>query len=101
MTTSTESRGETPQSPLECSWRLLIVAWLVLTPVVVFAGFQQIFSTFASYDDEGYVMLSLVSYQDGKPLYDETYSQYGPFFFSHSPPFIALRACLSVMTLAA
>ena len=61
--------------------KLLLAAWLVLTPVMLFAGFQQIFSTHADYDDEGYVMLSLVSYMEGTPLYDETYSQYGPFLF--------------------
>ena len=46
-----------------------------------FAGYQQIFSTFAEYDDEGYVMLSLASFSAGNPLYDETYTQYGPAFF--------------------
>ena len=44
------------------------------------AGYEQIFSTNAAYDDEGYVMLSLVSYRHGKPLYDET-TQYGPAYF--------------------
>ena len=44
-------------------------------------GYQQLFSTFASYDDEGYVMQSLSHYMGGAPLYDETYSQYGPAFF--------------------
>jgi len=53
----------------------------LLTPALLFAGFQQIFSTHADYDDEGYVMLSIVSYSEGAPLYDETYSQYGPFFY--------------------
>ncbi len=60
---------------------LLIAAWLVLTPAMLFAGFQQIFSTHADYDDEGYVMLSIVSYMEGDSLYDDTYSQYGPFFY--------------------
>ena len=46
------------------------------------AAYQQIFSTFAAYDDEGYVMLSLVQYLAGEPLYDSTYTQYGPGFFA-------------------
>ena len=46
------------------------------------AGYEQVFSTNADYDDEGYVMLSLVSSMHGKPLYDETYTQYGPAFFA-------------------
>src|SRR5262249_35930445 len=32
-------------------------------------------------DDEGYVMLSLASFMDGKALYDETFSQYGPAYY--------------------
>ena len=43
-----------------------------------FAGYQQLFSSFAPYDDEGYMMVSLVCFMDGKPLYDETFTQYGP-----------------------
>jgi len=64
-----------------------MVAWLVLAPLVLFVGFQQIFSTHANYDDEGYVMLSVVSFMEGKPLYDETYSQYGPFFYQTQSAF--------------
>jgi hypothetical protein len=34
---------------------------------------------FRSYDDEGYMLLSLKGFLSGHPLYSETYSQYGPF----------------------
>ncbi len=47
-----------------------------------FAGYQQIFSVFAPYDDEGYVMISLVGYLQGEPLYDRTFTQYGPAFYA-------------------
>ncbi|MCA9259975.1 MAG: hypothetical protein KDA61_12275, partial [Planctomycetales bacterium] len=59
-------------------------AWfaVVLVSAMGLAGYQQLFSTFAPYDDEGYVMLSLASYRDGKPLYDETSTQYGPALFA-------------------
>ena len=46
-----------------------------------FAGYQQIFATYAKYDDEGYVILSLASFLEGEPLYDSTYSQYGPAYY--------------------
>lgn len=49
--------------------------------VVVAAGYFQLFSSFARYDDEGYVHLSLRTYLAGHPLYDETYTQYGPAYF--------------------
>ena len=55
--------------------------WTALVGLAGFVGYQQIFSTFAEYDDEGYVMISLRSFLDGHPLYDETFSQYGPAFY--------------------
>ena len=76
------SWNETMATPAERSWKWALTAWLVLTPILFFVGFQQVFSTHADYDDEGYVMLSLVSYMNGGSLYDETYTQYGPFYFS-------------------
>jgi hypothetical protein len=47
-----------------------------------FAAYHQMFTTHAAYDDEGYVMLALAAYLDGKPLYDEVYAQYGPAPFA-------------------
>lgn len=46
-----------------------------------FVGYQQLFSSFASYDDEGYVLLSLRMFLAGRPLYDDVYSQYGPAYY--------------------
>jgi hypothetical protein len=50
----------------------------VVVLAAAFAGYHQIFTTHSPQDDEGYVMLSLVSFMEGRPLYDETYTQYGP-----------------------
>jgi 4-amino-4-deoxy-L-arabinose transferase-like glycosyltransferase len=36
---------------------------------------------FAFYDDEGYLLLSLKSFFEGRPLYTETFTQYGPAFY--------------------
>ena len=44
-------------------------------------GFFRIFSLWAAYDDEGYMMQSMRSYFDGHPLYDQVYTQYGPAYF--------------------
>jgi hypothetical protein len=38
-------------------------------------------TTFLSYDDEGYLLLSLDRYLKGGSLYSEVFSQYGPFLF--------------------
>ncbi|MBC8351834.1 MAG: hypothetical protein H8E66_07585 [Planctomycetes bacterium] len=53
---------------------LLIVA-------IGFASYQRLFSAFAAYDDEGYVMLSLRQFMAGGVLYDDVYSQYGPAYY--------------------
>lgn len=45
------------------------------------AGFWLLFTSFKTYDDEGYVLLSLVHFASGGRLYGEIYTQYGPFFF--------------------
>jgi hypothetical protein len=44
------------------------------------AGFYRMFTLFAAYDDEGYVLVLLREVAAGRPLYDGVYSQYGPFF---------------------
>ena len=44
-------------------------------------GYFRMFSMWAVYDDEGYIMQSVRSYLEGHRLYDEVYSQYGPSFF--------------------
>ncbi len=61
--------------------RVALAGLLVLLVATTFAGYQQLFSTFAEYDDEGYLMQSLASAHDGRPLYDETYTQYGPAYY--------------------
>lgn len=59
----------------------LVGVWILL-PALGWAGFCQLFSSMARYDDEGYVLLSLRTYLAGHPLYDQTYSQYGPAYFA-------------------
>jgi len=46
------------------------------------AGYHQVFSTLAPYDDEGYVMMSVSQYLQGRPLYDDVFTQYGPAYYT-------------------
>jgi hypothetical protein len=41
----------------------------------------RLFTFFAPYDDEGYLLLSLRSFIHGGALYDQVYTQYGPFYY--------------------
>ncbi|MCH2173374.1 hypothetical protein MK489_21580 [Myxococcota bacterium] len=61
---------------------LVLASGLVAGVLTLFIAFDQLFSTFARYDDEGYLMLSLVSFLQGHPLYEATFSQYGPAYYA-------------------
>jgi hypothetical protein len=56
-------------------------------------GYYYIFSRFSWYDDEGYVMLSVRLFSEGRALYDDVYSQYGPFYYATR---LALLSALQV-----
>jgi hypothetical protein len=43
-------------------------------------------TTLAPYDDEGYVMMTLKSFLENHPLYEDTYTQYGPSFYLLTAP---------------
>lgn len=44
-------------------------------------AYDSMFSTFATYDDEGFVLISLKYFFKGHALYDQVYSCYQPFFY--------------------
>jgi hypothetical protein len=52
-----------------------ITAWALVT------GYYQVFSIFAEYDDEGYLMLTVKQFTEGFILYDQIYTQYGPAYY--------------------
>ena len=56
-------------------------AFAALAAALGFAGALHLFTTFRTYDDEGYVLFSLANFSRDGGLYTQVYSQYGPFFF--------------------
>jgi hypothetical protein len=60
------------------AWGAILVAAAGISAAFVYF---KIFSIFQSYDDEGYILLSLKSFAAGKPLYDEVYSSFQPAFY--------------------
>lgn len=44
-------------------------------------AYYVMFSGFAYYDDEGFLNLTVRQFVAGRALYDDVYSQYGPFFY--------------------
>ncbi|MEY3775585.1 MAG: hypothetical protein RLZZ129_2365 [Verrucomicrobiota bacterium] len=60
---------------------LLLGPWLALAAAMFATAYLIINTTFMLYDDEGYVLLSLRDYLAGGRLYDEIFTQYGPWPF--------------------
>jgi hypothetical protein len=65
--------------------RLTFVGKTLIVPAVlvlgVFFAIYRLTTLFRTYDDEGYILLSLAHYIEHGHLYTETFSQYGPFYF--------------------
>jgi len=59
-----------------------IAALAMLAAAAVFT-FATVFSQFAWYDDEGYMMLSIQGLLTGHPLYKEILTGYGPFYYCY------------------
>lgn len=63
------------------AWLAAAAAVSALVSIGAAYGYFRMFSQFAGYDDEGYVMQSVRSFLDGHALYDQVYSQYGPGYY--------------------
>jgi len=55
------------------------VLWLLLGALLLACAWLVINTTFMYYDDEGFLLLSYRNFIGGAPLYDEVFSQYGPW----------------------
>ena len=53
-----------------------------LVTILAATGYWMLFSSFAVYDDEGYILLSARDYFVQGHLYETVYSQYGPAFYA-------------------
>lgn len=53
---------------------------IVVVAVLGWIASLFMFTLFQPYDDEGYLLISLKGYLDA-PLYDQVYTQYGPFYY--------------------
>ncbi len=58
-----------------------IAGWSGLGAALAMTAYLLINTTFMPYDDEGYVLISVRNYLAGLRLYDDVFSQYGPWPF--------------------
>jgi hypothetical protein len=76
MTVDPASPPRTGRSrPLTVALFAAVTLWCVYYAVV------RSFTAFAEYDDEGYMIVTIRHFLEGHALYDEIYSQYGPFYY--------------------
>jgi hypothetical protein len=60
---------------------LTALAFAVVTVVTVLIAHPRIFTGFANYDDEGYMLTALKGFVSHGHLYDRVFTQYGPFYY--------------------
>jgi hypothetical protein len=65
----------------EVGFAAAAVGFAVVTLITVLIGHPLMFSRFAVYDDEGYMLTALKSFIQHGSLYDDVFSQYGPFYY--------------------
>jgi len=58
----------------------------MLSLLTAMLAWPAIFSTFAIYDDEGCIMMTLQTYLQGHRLYGDTFTPYGPAFYLITAP---------------
>ena len=58
-----------------------VLCTAALLGLALVIGYCRMFTSILSYDDEGYIMISLKGFLSGHALYRDVYSQYGPFFY--------------------
>ncbi|MGE5336101.1 MAG: hypothetical protein ACM3JL_01630 [Nitrososphaerota archaeon] len=58
-----------------------LAAFAAITAVTVAIADLRMFTGFASYDDEGYMLIALKVFLHHGHLYNDVFSQYGPFYY--------------------
>jgi hypothetical protein len=60
---------------------LAILAFAAVTLVTALIAHPRMFTGFMAYDDEGYMLTALRGFVNHGHLYDDVFSQYGPFYY--------------------
>jgi hypothetical protein len=55
--------------------------WCVALLAIATTAFAALFTNWAFYDDEGYILWTLIHHSQGHTLYETIYTQYGPAFY--------------------
>ncbi|HEX4668838.1 MAG TPA: hypothetical protein VH275_02530 [Solirubrobacterales bacterium] len=80
-TLSTTSRALRLWSDRRIRIAVAIVAFAVVTAVTYLVAHPRMFFGFMAYDDEGYMLTALKGFVNHGNLYDDVFTQYGPFYY--------------------
>jgi hypothetical protein len=58
-----------------------VLGFAAITVVTALIAQPRMFTGFHNYDDEGYMLTALKAFVNGGHLYDQVFSQYGPFYY--------------------
>jgi len=58
-----------------------VLAFAAVTVVTCLIAHPQMFTGFRGYDDEGYMLTAIKGFVNHGHLYDDVFTQYGPFYF--------------------
>jgi hypothetical protein len=58
-----------------------VLAFAAVTTLTVLIAHPRMFTGFANYDDEGYMLTALKGFVSHGHLYDRVFTQYGPFYY--------------------
>jgi hypothetical protein len=67
-----------------------LIGFVVLTVLLAMTAHAKMFTGFSAYDDEGYMLTALKSFVNHGHLYDDVFTQYGPFFYDFWGAFFSL-----------
>jgi hypothetical protein len=60
---------------------ITVLTFTAVTLITYLIAHPRMFTGFASYDDEGYMLTALKAFVKHGHLYDQVFSQYGPFYY--------------------
>ncbi len=80
------ARSRTPESALSVAILrrpafAAATAIAALGAILAVAYFPELFNRLVTYDDEGYLLVTIRNFLEHGSLYEKTFSQYGPFYY--------------------
>jgi hypothetical protein len=67
-----------------------VLGFAVVTALMALIAHPKMFTGFSAYDDEGYMLTALKSFVNHGHLYDDVFTQYGPFYYEFWGGFFSL-----------